>query len=1104
MERMILVLGVSAEQEHQLRTLLDSQQTVGSPNYHHWLTPEEFGQKFGPSPQDIQQVTGWLEQQGFRVGSVAKSGRWIEFSGSAAQVQSAFQTQMRNYEVNGKMHLANASDISIPSALAPVVRGVSSLHNFFSKPMHVQHGTATLRPDATFVDSGGNLVHALSPGDFANIYNLNPLYNATPTPFDGFGEGIAIVSRAFINIQDVDKFRQIFGVPNFGFPTGDFDTLILVGTENFSPSPDDVAEALLDTEWASAVAPGAFVEVVVSSSTTTTDGVDISAAFIVENNLTAVTSVSFGQCEQSIGTARNAFFNALWQQAAAQGISVFVSAGDSGAAGCDPPSASAATHGQAVSGTASTPFATAVGGTEFNEALGGGSINFWNPNNTSTLVSAKGYIPEMAWNESCDAATCGANANLLAGGGGVSTIYATPGWQAASLGIPGLNFPMRALPDVSLTAAGHDGYLVCLPNSCSAIQPTFAVVAGTSAAAPAFAGLMAIIDQKTNSRQGLANYVLYSLAAAENFSNCNSSSRTNPTTPNPPGCVFNDITAGNNLVPGLSGTTFNFSAGTGYDLATGLGSVDGNNLVTAFATQAGGFQGTTTTLAANPPQNPITLTHGQPLNFTASVNRAGATGTPSGTVSLIAGVPGPSVPGIPSISPDVAVASSALTAGAAGSASAPFTGIANLPGGTNYTLVAHYPGDGVFAASDSSALTVTVTPESSTTTLNTLVPDNQGNLVPGTTATYGGPLVLSTSVRSSANATPPDGFPTGMINVNDGACSCVVDKARLNAFGAADLTACSQASGTCLGPGSHPLSIAYLGDASFSASVTNPITITITQAPTSATILSPPTSVAAGVMFTLNAQGQIQGHGNFPTGTFQFFDGTTPLGAPAAISSTVFTKTGISVGASASVSLASVGKHSITATYSGDTNYTTATSAAATVAATLPFNFNAGGSASQSIPAGGTAIYNINLANPGGFTGAVSFTCTGAPGGSMCSVSPNPANLTGSTPNVPVTVTVTNTANASLTPSPFRSLPFVVAGLIAGLLLGIKRQKPVKTLLTLLTLVLVLGGISCGGGGSSTPAPTPTPRPPTIATLTVTGTNGNLSTSTTLNLTITH
>src|SRR5215472_238122 len=203
MERMILVLGVSAEQEHQLRTLLDSQQTVGSPNYHHWLTPQEFGQKFGPSPQDIQQVTGWLEQQGFRVGSVAKSGRWIEFSGTAAQVQTAFQTQMHNYEVNGKMHLANASDVSIPSALAPVVRGVASLHNFFSKPMHVQHGTATLRPDATFVDSGGNLVHALAPGDFATIYNLNPLYNATPTPFDGTGQAIAIVARAHINFQDV-------------------------------------------------------------------------------------------------------------------------------------------------------------------------------------------------------------------------------------------------------------------------------------------------------------------------------------------------------------------------------------------------------------------------------------------------------------------------------------------------------------------------------------------------------------------------------------------------------------------------------------------------------------------------------------------------------------------------------------------------------------------------------------------------------------------------------------------------------------------------------------------------------------------------------------
>ena len=1073
MERMILVLGVSAEQEHQLRTLLDSQQTVGSPNYHHWLTPEEFGQKFGPSPQDIQQVTGWLEQQGFRVGPVAKGGRWIEFSGAAAQVQTAFQTQMHNYEVNGKMHFANASDISIPSALAPVVRGVASLHNFFSKPMNVQHGTAKLQPDATFVDSFGNLIHALSPGDFATIYNLLPLYDASPTPFNGAGQTIAIVARSNIGLSDVSAFRQIFGLP-VNPPN------VIVNGIDPGDVPGDDGEAMLDVEWAGAVAPAATIDVVVSATSSVSDGVTLSAAFIVDNNLAPVMSTSFGVCEQSLGTVGNAFANSLLQQAAAQGISSFVSAGDSGAAGCDPSSAPAATHGQAVNGDASPPFTTAVGGTEFDEALGGGAATFWNVTNTPTLVSAKGYIPEMAWNESCDAsATCGGIAKLFAGGGGVSTLYATPSWQAGSLGIPGLNFPMRALPDVSLTAAQHDGYLVCIHGSCSGAQPLFLVASGTSAAAPAFAGIMAIIDQVSGGRQGLANYVLYPLAKAENFSNCNSSNRTDPATPNLPGCVFNDTTVGNNLVPGLISTTFNFTAGTGYDLATGLGSVDATNLAAAFAAQAGGFQGTTTTLTANPPQNPITITHGQQLNFAVSVNRAGTTGTPSGTVSLIASGG--------TLSGSTGAASAMLAAGAAGSAAAALNGIGELPGGTSYELVAHYPGDGVFAPSDSSALTLTVTPE----------PSEVAIAVPNTLVTYGETFIVDTFVASANHISGQgDSFPTGtnslLLNTS------LIATGPLNSFGQGRFFVCGPSGIKCPSPGGlSGFAASYSGDASFTAFGNSPtLFVTVNQAKPLAT-LSAPGSVSAGVPFTLTAQIQANGFGDPPSGTFLFLDGTTFLANSPKISGGQ---------ASVSVTLASGGNHSITATYSGDTNYTTVTSAAATVAATVPFNFNAGGSTSQTIPAGGTATYNINLANPGGFTGAVSFTCTGAPGGSTCSLSPNPANLTASTANVPVTVTVTNTANASLTPSPLRTSPFIVAGLIAGLLWGIRRQKPAKTLLAVLALVLVLGGISCGGGGSSTPAPapTPTPRPSTTATLTVTGTSGSLSTGITLNLTITH
>ena len=208
MQRMILVLGASPEQEHDLTKFLDSQQTQGSPDYHNWLTPDQFGQRFGPAPQDIQAVTNWLQQQGFTVGSVAHSGRWIEFSGTSGQVEAAFQTQMRRYQVNGEAHVANASNISVPAALAPVVRGVTSLHNFFSKPMHVQGAFVRRTASGTYAPSGGetNLasgLNALSPADFAKIYDVpNSLLSPAPaTVLNGTGETIAIVARSDINSQ---------------------------------------------------------------------------------------------------------------------------------------------------------------------------------------------------------------------------------------------------------------------------------------------------------------------------------------------------------------------------------------------------------------------------------------------------------------------------------------------------------------------------------------------------------------------------------------------------------------------------------------------------------------------------------------------------------------------------------------------------------------------------------------------------------------------------------------------------------------------------------------------------------------------------------------
>lgn len=245
---------------------------------------------------------------------------------------------------------------------------------------------------------------------------------------------------------------------------------------------DEDFEADLDVEWSGAVAQNASILFVTSPSTGTTDGVDLSAQYIVENNLAPVMSTSFGECEADLGTteAENQFYNSLWQQAAGEGITAFVSAGDSGAAGCDADDESTALDGLAVNGLSSTPYNVAVGGTEFNE----GSGSYWNPTNGSGYTSAIGYIPEVVWNQSGDVS--GGN-DLYATGGGVSTLYPQPSWQAAP-GVP--SGGVRAVPDVSLSAAGHDAYLVEYRGALYGVY-------GTSASSPSFAGLMALIVQQT-------------------------------------------------------------------------------------------------------------------------------------------------------------------------------------------------------------------------------------------------------------------------------------------------------------------------------------------------------------------------------------------------------------------------------------------------------------------------------------------------------------------------------------------------------------------------------------------------------------------------------
>jgi hypothetical protein len=576
MQRMLLVLTRSSGQEAALQKVLREQQDPASVSYHQWLTPQQFGERFGAADHDVQTVTSWLQSYGFQIDHVSNGRSIIEFSGNAAQVQQAFHTEIHKYVVNGKMHWANASDPEIPSALTGVVAGIATLHNFRKKPQLIK-SPEVFQKQPEFTGSDGS--HALSPADYAVIYNINPLYNAG---IDGTGAVIAVVGRSNINTGDIASFRSTFDLSN------NQPVIVPNGPPPGNLGGDEEAEAVLDTTWAGAVAPGATVKLVISASTNTTDGVDLSEAYIIDNNLADVMTESFGSCEASYTTAEATAISSLAEQAAAQGITYAVAAGDSGAEGCDDPTETKATGPLSVNLLASTPYTIAVGGTQFNE--GGNNAAYWQGSNQANESSAIQYIPENVWNESCVAGQCtaGNSPALWAGGGGASHFFSKPVWQNSVPGIP--NDGARDVPDVSLTAAGHDAYLLCLTSFDGTCKPdstgriSFDGYSGTSAATPSFAGIMALVVQYTGSRQGQADYTLYPMAAIS-YAQCSTSSSS---------CFFHDVTSGSNAVPGETGYgtgTAQYQAGPGYDLATGLGSLDVANLVFSW----GGGSGTPNT-----------------------------------------------------------------------------------------------------------------------------------------------------------------------------------------------------------------------------------------------------------------------------------------------------------------------------------------------------------------------------------------------------------------------------------------------------------------------------------------------------------------------------
>ncbi len=639
LDGMQLQLRRSPEREQAAEALAEDLHRSGSPTFHKWLTPTDYAEQFGAASEDIATVSRWLSSHGFTVHAPSPSRMTINFSGTAGQVREAFGTEIHALEVNGKHHIANVRDPLIPAALAPVVEGIVSLHDFRPRSMALQRSQYSFRSKGVI---SGSESFDMVPADLAKIYHFNPLFSEGIT---GQGQTIALIEDSDVyKPRDWKTFRKTFGLDAYG--GGSFTTVHPGGCTDPGANGNDL-EAILDAEWASAAAPSANLLLASCADTTTVFGVLPALQNLLNApGVPSIVSISYGECEVFNGAASNAAYKAVYLQAVLEGVSVFVAAGDTGPDFCE--YGGPATSGISVNGFASTAYDVAVGGTDFGDTYAGTNSNYWATANSANYGSALRYVPEIPWNDSCASGlvstflgyptTYGAGgfcafASLYftepyAGAGGPSNCatgtgipisdgaipsdgtcagWKKPSWQSV-LGNP--NDSVRDLPDVSLFAADgawNHAYVFCdsdkanLGAQCAGAPSNWSLGGGTSFGTPIMAGMQALVNEVWGDRQGNPNPVYYAIARHEYVSNgnkaCDSFVAGGPAS----NCTFNDISVGDNEIDcdgpyncydpdasagvigvlSLSDSSYQpaFKAGVGWDFATGIGTVNAANLV---------------------------------------------------------------------------------------------------------------------------------------------------------------------------------------------------------------------------------------------------------------------------------------------------------------------------------------------------------------------------------------------------------------------------------------------------------------------------------------------------------------------------------------------
>ncbi len=1089
---MRLVFSRSAAQQAALDSYLAQLQDKSSPNYHKWLTPQQFGQLYGPADSDVATLVGWLQSHGFTVEPLSPGRTNIAFSGSVSQVEAAFHTSIHSYQTADAQFYSNTTDPQIPSALAGVVMGVAELntirpraHSVRSSAGRANQQTGRLEPNSVpaagpspMLTSGGTLY--IVPADAATIYDTPNSFNASfsGTSYTGTGVNIGIGGVANIGTGSIiTAYRSTFLGSTYATPP----TIIVTGF-NLATDADDIDEAHIDTELSGALAPGASIyyypsEDIVSGIQTALDA-----------NVVDIISLSYGACEADM-VSENAVINNLWKQAAALGIAVTVSAGDTGSASCDGDrngTPATAIDGLSVSGYASTPYNIAVGGTDFS-GLESSFSTYVNTTAGSNYRTAKSYIPESPWNDSVVSDTMplsddetNSGAGIVAGSGGVSSCatgsgntcagYAMPSWQAGS-GIPatvpsGVTANARSLPDVSVMSGnGYDfaTWLICDPEHPCTSPTDYDGYGGTSTAAPAFAGILALVEQKTGSRLGQAAQELYTLYNSSHASS-----------------VFHDVTKGNNSVPCVSGTKncaddtagYNFLTGynalTGYDLASGLGSVDATQLVNYWNSSIGSEP---TTITVNPAPNPATTV--QSVVVTISV--AGSSGTPTGSVTLISGTYNSG-------------AQTLATSGTCTAASCAITVPAgSLAIGTD-TLKVTYSGDSTYATTTNSSSTVVVTGLIAAVAIT--------SPASGTTINSNQTLTVTGTVSGSG------GTPTGTVTLSGGGYTSPA--ATLSGTGGYSITVPYNSLASSASPGTaDTLKVTYNGNSTYDAGAFAQTSVTVIYiAVLTPTVTVTPASNSVDSSQILNVTVQVSGSGATPTGTVTLSSGA--YGSGPQILGTTGCTSGSCVAIPIPANSLAPTTDTLTAMYSGDANYSSGTGQNSVTVIPSTFTLQATNIASLTPGAttGNTSTITVSSNNTG-YAGIVTLGCvltspTNLTDPPTCAAmgGRSTVTLTSGTTSGTATFVISTTATSSALsypklPGKSRGLFGAGSGAALALLLffGIPaRRRSWRSMLGVLVLMVALGSLAACGGGTPSPTPVITGTSAGTYTFTVTGT----------------